>query len=361
MLRLRVFLAGLLLLTICCGSVAFAEEMERTLRLKNGLQVYVIKDTRFPIVCTRLYVRAGSASESPEEAGISHVLEHMVFKGTESRPKSGVAQDVESVGGYLNAGTSFEYTYYLTDMPAAQWRLGMDVVKDMAFHPLLDPQELEAEKEVIVAELKRSKDTPATELRKALQAFALKGTPYERPIIGFEPTIRSVTVQQMRNYITRYYQPQNMMLVVVGNVDVDEVLAEAEKLFGNFQNTSDMQVTMPLDPAALGTGVQVSMASGEWNTTHIGIAFPVPGDRELVSLDLDLLAYLLAGNETSYLTRKYMYEKQLVDAIQAKNMSLDGVGMFYITARLDSQKVQTFWKEFTADVASLQTKVFTAE
>ena len=101
--------------------------------LPNGLTVYVVKDVRFPLVATRLYVRTGSANEKPDQAGISHLLEHMVFKGTEHRPKGQVAQDVEALGGYLNAATSFDKTWYMTDMPAPHWRTGMDVVKEMAF------------------------------------------------------------------------------------------------------------------------------------------------------------------------------------------------------------------------------------
>ena len=90
-------------------------------RLPNGLLVYILRDARFPLVCTRLYVRTGSANEEPQHAGISHVLEHMVFKGTDHRPKGQIARDVEALGGYLNAATSFDKTWYLTDMPARHW------------------------------------------------------------------------------------------------------------------------------------------------------------------------------------------------------------------------------------------------
>ncbi|MFQ9865724.1 MAG: M16 family metallopeptidase [Bilophila wadsworthia] len=108
---------------------------EQVTKLPNGLSVLILKDTRFPLVSTRLYVHAGSSYETPDQAGISHVLEHMVFKGTDSRPKSAISQEVESAGGYLNAATSYDYTVYITDMPDRHWKLGMDVVRDMAFHP----------------------------------------------------------------------------------------------------------------------------------------------------------------------------------------------------------------------------------
>ena len=176
---------------------------EQVTKLPNGLSVLILKDTRFPLVSTRLYVHAGSSYETPDQAGISHVLEHMVFKGTDSRPKSAISQEVESAGGYLNAATSYDYTVYIPDMPDRHWKLGMDVVRDMAFHPTLDPQELESEKNVIVAELQRGEDDPGSRMFKTLLADTLKGTPYDRPIIGYEKTIRALTTQNLRDYIAK--------------------------------------------------------------------------------------------------------------------------------------------------------------
>ena len=198
---------------------------------------------KFPGLLDNVRVAFGT----PDQAGISHVLEHMVFKGTDSRPKSAISQEVESAGGYLNAATSYDYTVYITDMPDRHWKLGMDVVRDMAFHPTLDPQELESEKNVIVAELQRGEDDPGSRMFKTLMANTLKGTPYDRPIIGYEKTIRALTTQNLRDYIAKYYQPQNMLLVVVGNVDPAEVLAEAEKMFAPYKNATPLSEVMPYE------------------------------------------------------------------------------------------------------------------
>lgn len=339
----------------------FPGDAVRLVRLKNGLAVYVLKDDRFPLVSTRLYVRAGSAYETPKEAGISHVLEHMVFKGTDKRPKGAVARDVEAAGGYLNAATSFDYTVYLTDLPSAHWALGMDVVKDMAFHPSLEPAELASEKEVVLSELQRGKDNPASRIFETLQAGVLKGTTYERPIIGYPETIRAFTPEDIRAYIAKYYQPQNMLLVVVGNVDMDAVLAEAQKLFGDLVNTADIAPVQPLDARLLGGGEAVSVEPGPWNKVYLGMALPVPGDRDVRSIPLDVLAHLLGGDGTSYLYQKYKYEKHLVDAIGVGNYTFERVGMLYFTVQLDADKVEPFWKEFTADMATLKADRFTPQ
>lgn len=322
-------------------------------RLKNGLTVHIIRDSRFPLVCTRLFVGTGSANETAEQAGISHVLEHMVFKGTEKRPKGQVARDVESLGGYLNAATSFDKTWFITDMPAKHWKTGMDVVKDMAFHPSLDPAELEAEKNVIVSELKGGDDTPTRRLFEVLQVAGLAHTVYGRPIIGFEKTIRAVTADDLRAYIRTWYQPQNMMLLVAGDIDPKAVLAHAEELFGDLKNDTILPEPAPVQLEGAAGGPRVEVTYGPWNKVYLGIALPAPALGDQRSIDLDVLAYALGGDGTSQFYRKYRYEKQLVDSISVGNMSLNRAGLFYMVAQLDADKVEPFWQEFTRDLAAL--------
>ncbi|MEG2172413.1 MAG: pitrilysin family protein [Desulfovibrionaceae bacterium] len=361
MLRIFTCILGVFMALGMLFSPAFAGDGAQITRLKNGLTVYILPDTRFPLVSTRLYVHAGSAYEQAQEAGISHVLEHMVFKGTTKRPKGIVARHVEEAGGYLNAATSFDYTVYLTDMPAAHWKLGMDVVKDMAFDASLDPAELESEKQVILAELQRGEDSPNQKVFKALQASTLKGTPYARPIIGYPETIKALTVENIRAYITKYYQPQSMLLVVVGNIDPALVLTEAERLFGPLPNTADIVPPQAINAELLGHGPVVTVQPGPWNKVYLGAAFPVPGDGDVRSIPLDVLSYLLGGDATSYLHQKYQYQKRLVDSIDVGNYTFERVGMLYFTVQLDADKLEQFWAEFCADMANLQADRFTPQ
>lgn len=328
--------------------------------LPNGLTVLVKVDKRFPMVSTRLFVHAGSAFETPKDAGISHFLEHMVFKGTTLRPKGEISREVEAAGGYLNAMTSFDYTAYINDLPADSWKLGMDVVRDMAFHPTLDEAELESEKDVVVAELKRSEDSPGSQVFQAIQAAALKGTPYAAPIIGYEKTIRNITVESMRAYRNKLYQPRNMLLVVAGNVNPDDVMAEARKAFGEYANTSPINLVQPLDAAALGNSgpAAVTVKTGPWNKVYLAVALPVPGFTDSRSAALDVLAHLLGGDATSYLYRTYKYERQLVDSISAGNYAFQRLGLIYVNVVLDADKLLPFWQAFTADMARLRADQF---
>ena len=331
------------------------------LRLPNGLLVYILKDARFPLVCTRLYVRAGSVNEAPAQAGISHLLEHMVFKGTDHRPKGQVARDVEALGGYLNAATSFDRTWYIADLPAQHWRTGLSVVKDMAFGATLDSAELEAEKEVVISELKRGEDSPMRKLYENLQTASLANTPYGRPIIGYEDTIRKITAEDLRAYVARWYQPQNMMLLVAGDLDPAEALKEAQKLFGDLRNNRDLDVPEPANLADAPGGPPVQISRGPWSKVYLGIAWPVPGLKDMRSVDLDVLSYLMGGDATSFLYKKYKYDLQLVESIDMDNMSMAGAGLLSISARLAPEKVGEFWEKLTADLKNLSAQDFSAD
>ena len=371
-MRIRTLIfTGLLLMTT--AFTAFAESKStggtatdsagRTLltRLPNGLTVLVKKDDRFPLVSLRLYVHAGSAYERPGEEGISHMLEHMVFKGTDKRPKGMVAADVEKTGGYLNAATSFDYTVYLTDMTKDYWKTGLDVLKDMAFNPSLDPQELESEKDVVVAELKRGEDTPGQRLFRMTQQAALQGTPYYHPIIGYEKTVRDLSSEVIRDYISRLYQPQSMLLLACGNVDPEEFLAEASRLFGDLGNKHIIRPPMSETDIFTPKGFTATVEEGPWNKVHLSMAIPVPGMQDMRSSQLDVLAQILGGDATSRFYRTYKYEKRLVDSISASNYSFERLGLFYISATLDADKLAPFWETFSKDLAGLEKSAFTAE
>jgi zinc protease len=333
----------------------------RLARLPNGLNVLIQPDTRFPLVSLRLYVHAGSAFETAKQAGISHLLEHMVFKGTAKRKPGQVAEDIEGAGGYLNAATSFDHTVYIVDLPAASWTLGLDVIRDMAFGAALDPEELEREKQVVISELERGEDSPGTLLFQGIQGMAWKGTPYERPIIGFRDTVSAITRQDILDYIAARYQPANCLLVVVGDVTPDDALAQAETYFGDLANRGVLEATQPAPfvPAAGGPLVQVK--TGHWNKAYLAVAFPIPGLHSADAASLDLLAQVLGGDETSRLYRTFKYRDRLVDEISTSASTLDGVGVFYIRATLDPANLDKFWAALNRELAGLAKAPFSAD
>lgn len=327
-------------------------------RLENGLGVVVKEDDRFPLAHIRMLVHAGSAYETRAQAGISHVLEHMVFKGAGDMKPGEAARRIEEVGGSLNAATSFDDTVYHVEVPDASWKMGLSVVADMTFRPSLIPAELKNEKEVVLAELKRGEDTPGSMLFQTLQGMVFKGTSYEWPIIGFRDTVRAATSDSIRKYIAPLYQPQNMTLCVVGRVKAADVVAEAERLFGGIKNTAKLTPPAAFALDASG-GPRVTVVPGMWNKVRLGLAFPAPDFRSGKMPGLDMLAQILGGDETSRLYRKFKYELGLVDGISVGASNLERGGILVISAELDADKLPAFWNALVSELAGFDAGTIT--
>lgn len=351
----------LLLLAVCLAAVsAVAAEPPKVVVLPNGLTVMVIEDNRFPLVAERLFVHAGSGYETARQAGLSHLLEHMVFKSTQKRPAGQVASDVEGAGGELNASTSFDSTVYRVDLPADRWKLGLDVMQDMIFGAKFAPEELDSERQVVLSELARGKDNPDNRLFQTIQAMAWPGQAYGWPIIGFQKTVSGFSADDLRNYVRERYQPQSMLLVVVGKVRAADVVQEAKALFGAMQN--DRQLTPPKPyvlPQAETARSEVRVEYGPWNKVRLQLAFPTPGLRAADEAGMEVLARLLAGDETGRLYRTFKYEKKLVDDVSCSSLTLERGGLFLISATLDADKLDTFWRELLGELAHLKGASFT--
>jgi len=239
--------------------------------LPNGMQVLIQEDHRFPLVALRLFVRAGAAYEQESEAGISHLLEHMAFKGGINRESGQLAYSIEQVGGSLNAATGFDHTVYMIDLPSSHWETGLDILYKLGFEQEVDEQELELEKQVVLSELDRNKDNPKRLLFETLQWSVWNGFSYERPIIGLKDTVEGISRQDIRDYIDRLYLPQCMVLVVCGAVDAREVADHVQQAFGVDFGTGAQTppVTLPLEQGS--NGPHVSLTRTSWGKAYIGL------------------------------------------------------------------------------------------
>ncbi len=362
-MRFLKFCAGLAL--ACClalGNTGAAQAVSgiQIFRLENGLTVLVKEDARFPLVSVRLFVKAGSAWEKPEEAGMSHLLEHMVFKGSKTSGP-GVDKRVENAGGSMNAYTSYDLTTYLTDLPAAKWKDAMTAVRDLAFDPLLRQSDMDAEREVVIAEKKQRGDNPMTKLFQKALGHTLKGTPYEFPVIGNEEALRGVTPEMMRDYIKRRYDPRDMVLSVAGDVKAQDVLAEAKLLFGGYENHNVLTVEPSFDPALLAQGLVVDVEPGPWDKVFLSLSFPLPGMKDELLPAADVLAHLLSGDDTALLPVKFRIEKPVVDSVGATAMTFERAGTFMILAQLDADKASEFLRGLGSTLAGLKATDFTEE
>ncbi|WP_156921675.1 M16 family metallopeptidase [Desulfovibrio inopinatus] len=329
--------------------------------LENGMTVVVMEDDRFPLAAVRLFVHTGSAFETPKQAGISHLLEHMVFKPTNTRNGGDAAQEIERVGGDVNAATSFDYTVFIADVPDAHVKLPLEVFKDMIFSAKFDPKELEREKQVVLSELARGEDNPSNRLFKTLQSEVFSGTTYGWPIIGFKDSVSAITPEDLRQYIREHYQPQSMLLAVCGRIKAENVVATAQEVFGDLKNTHVQTPPPHIAAESLPVGPKVVVEAGKWNKVYLHAVFPIPGMNTANEAGLELLAQLLGGDRTSKLYRMFKYDKRLVDSISMSSLTLERAGLLYIDATLDEANLETFWKDLIAELSSLSADSFTQE
>src|SRR5262245_13898684 len=187
--------------------------------LTNGLRVLLVPERAAPVVAVQVWVGVGSADEKLEEAGIAHVHEHLLFKGTAKRGVGEISREIESAGGEINAWTSFDQTVYHIVLASRFFDTALEVLSDAIGAPAFDAGEMAKELEVILEEIKQSQDAPSRVLTQLLYGTAYKKHPYKRPVIGFADVVRKMTRDQVVRFFRRWYTPSNMTLVVVGDID----------------------------------------------------------------------------------------------------------------------------------------------
>jgi predicted Zn-dependent peptidase len=212
-----------------------------TTRLPSGLVVITDAMPHLETASLGVWVGAGGRDERADENGISHLLEHMAFKGTSRRTARQIAEEIEAVGGDINAATSVENTAYYARMLRADVPLALDVLSDILSDPSFDPEELTREQSVIVQEIGASEDTPDDLVFEFLQATAFPGQAVGRSILGTRESVRSFDAAKLRTYLTRNYRAPDMLVAAAGAVEHAQIVAEVEHRFARF--------TGPLAPA----------------------------------------------------------------------------------------------------------------
>ncbi len=308
-------------------------------RLSNGLTAIVKENHRAPVVAIQVWVQAGSVYETEGERGITHLIEHMIFKGTEKRGPGEVAKEIESVGGSINAYTSLDYTVYHCVVPKQFLDNALDVLSDAVFHSSFDPDELKREKKVVLEEIRMRDDRPRTRLSSLLMETAYKAHPYGFPVIGYPETVESFGRKVILTYMERRYRPSQITVVVVGDVGTSQALAGIQDTFGSVIKKGPYEFTYPSEPRQ--DAPRIAMEAMEIQEGYLAIAFSgLPNFNDPDVPALDVLAALLGKGESSRLTSSLRNRLQMVHNIDAAAFTPAGPGLFEITASLDPEKTQ---------------------
>lgn len=204
--------------------------------LDNGLRLTISPMPHCHSVCLSLFVGTGSRYEKDEEAGISHFLEHLFFKGSEQRPTAkDISEAIEGVGGMLNAGTERELTVFWCKIASAHFPLAMDILVDMLRHPRFDPEDIEKERQVILEELRAIADSPQQKVEVLIDEVLWPNQALGRDVAGSKETVQAITRPMILEYLNLQYRPGNTVVSVAGNVSPEEVLASFQKALGDWE------------------------------------------------------------------------------------------------------------------------------
>ncbi len=326
----------------------------RVTRLPSGL--IVVSDTmeRVETVSIGAYVAAGTRDETEAENGASHFLEHMAFKGTERRTAAGIAEEVENVGGHINAYTAREQTAYYAKLLKEDLALGADILGDILTHSSFAPDELERERGVILQEIGQVNDTPDDAIFDRFQETAYPGQPMGRPVLGTEDGIRVMPRDALRGYMRRHYTASNVVIAAAGNLTHERVVDLAREHFADLP-----QAHVPIAPAGRYQGGEYREAR-DLDQVHIVLGFPsVPyGDPDYYPTLL--LSTLLGGGMSSRLFQEIRERRGLVYSIYSFTAPFRDGGLFGIYAGTGEAEAEELVPVTLEELRSVQ-KGITAE
>ncbi|MEN6627326.1 MAG: pitrilysin family protein [Candidatus Sumerlaeia bacterium] len=283
-------------------------------RLTCGMPLLIMENHDVAVATADVWVRTGGADEPARLLGVSHFLEHMLFKGTERFGLGEIERAIENLGGVCNAGTSFDFTHYYVTIPAGSIGVAIQMLAEMVRHSTLDPTELEKERLVILEEYRRKQDHPVGVLFEKLYSEAFEAGPYHDPVIGYEETIRAIDRDGMLDYYRKRYSPGSAALVVVGDVDPAAVIEEAEAAFAGF----DRPLTALIEeaPQSFGAGKRVHVKKPTGGEVYVTFSIPAPGmsdpDRAVV---LDVAQCIVGQGRASRLYQSLKEKRQLCSSI----------------------------------------------
>jgi zinc protease len=296
--------------------------------LDNGMTILVCEQHQIPKVSVQLWYNVGSKDEQTGERGIAHLIEHMIFKGTEELSESDIDTTTHKLSGSCNAFTSNDYTGYLFNMPKQHWQECLPIMADCMQNAAFKEDMLSSEMKAVIQELKMYKDNYTSSLFEHMLSTIFEDHPYHYPIIGYKQDLWTVNSDRLRAFYKKHYVPNNAALVVVGDVDAQEVFDLAQEYFGDIpanpqytkaehyhnRDILSKSVTLYRD-------IQVPM---------VGCVFVVPGLSEKKENVMQLLSWVLANGRGSRLYKKLVNDRQLVTAISADTHDLFEYGLFYI-------------------------------
>lgn len=317
-------------------SVVVANPHEYT--LDNGLKLIVKEDRRSPVVVSQLWYKAGSIDELNGTTGVAHVLEHMMFKGTEKIPDGEFSKQIAAAGGNENAFTSRDYTAYHQQLHKRHLPLIMELESDRMRNLILTEVGFEKEINVVMEERRlRTDDKPHSLVYEKMKAVAYQAHPYGRPVIGWMNDLENMTVQDAQEWYDRWYAPNNAILVIVGDVNAAEVLKLAKKYYGNIESRPIVSIAQrkpQTEPPQ--TGVKRLTVKAPAQLPYLMMGYHAPTIQDVAAdwepYALEMLEGVLDGNASARLNKSLVRDQQVANSVSASYVATArGPSMFYLS------------------------------
>jgi zinc protease len=322
--------------------------------LDNGLTIIVREDHSAPVVSAQAWCMAGSIHEGKWlGAGLSHILEHMLFKGTTTRPGSRIDQEVQEAGGYMNAYTSFDRTVYHIDVPNTGTVVAIDILCDIMQHATLPADELAKEMDVIRREMDMGYDDPGRRSSRRLFETAYTRSPYRFTIIGYPDIFNEVKPEDLRAYYEEKYAPNNVFFVVVGDVSTEAVVRQIREAYAKTRARAIPAAVLPLEPRQTAAREIVEEATVELG--HFHFAWHIPDVRHPDIPLLDVLAVLLGSGRSSRLYQEVREKLAFVHHADAWTYSPGNPGLFGMSAVVDPDHFESARDAMLAEVEKMKT------
>lgn len=326
--------------------------MLETYQLRNGMKVILWPTKKSPVVTVQAWVRTGSADERPGEEGISHFIEHLLFKGTRKYKVGEIASIIEGSGGELNAYTSFDQTVFHITISKQYTDVAIDTLNEMIGYPQFDATEIDNEREVVIEEIKRSNDNPHRQASRLLFEGVYKKHPYKKPVIGYEQNIRDFSREDILSYYNSRYVPKNISLVIVGDFETKKLKHDLENSFSKIKPFVLRKSTRQQEDKSKQTTINVLQAPFQETIVHT--AWRVPGAKHNDTPALDLLALVLGQGDSSRLSYRVRINSAIANYVGAHVYSPQDEGFFAVSAGLSLENMEAYLTEIGEEILQIQ-------
>ncbi len=324
-------------------------------RLANGMDVILAERRAAPVSTVQLWVRCGSMTEEGLlGAGISHYVEHMLFKGTKKRKVRDMDREIRAAGGGHNAYTSTDRTVYHVTLPSKHFDVALDCLADAVMNSTFPAVECKREKEVIIKEINRGEDCPGRAFYRYVRQTLYLRHPRRHPVIGYRPLFVEITRDELVAYYKKHYVPNNMIFVAVGDFDNGKTLAKVKKAFKDFKRRRYIAPRVTPEPAQASPR-SLRARDGHFRAARLMVAWPTVSIAGPEMYPLDLGAAVLGGGRTSRLHRRLVEDEKLAYSVSAGNYTPESTGHFQVSARCEEKNVPRVLAVIDEEISRLKT------